>query len=160
HRGCAGFSAARGAASCRAPSSDHSRRPIGTIISSPTALFIPDGAFLQFLDSEPDRSDRASSRALPHRPDRSPGAMDQTNARGSEEVTTGGDHALRVDATDRARPMLHRLGRSACDDLCRRAAAHDRDGSFPMENIEDMKRSGAMFATLRAEMGGLGLESL
>jgi hypothetical protein len=41
-----------------------------------------------------------------------------------------------------------------------RAAQHDRDGSFPIENIEDMKRSGALLATLPTPMGGLGLESL
>jgi alkylation response protein AidB-like acyl-CoA dehydrogenase len=41
-----------------------------------------------------------------------------------------------------------------------RAVQHDRDSSFPLENIEDLKRSGAMLATLPTEMGGLGLESL
>jgi alkylation response protein AidB-like acyl-CoA dehydrogenase len=41
-----------------------------------------------------------------------------------------------------------------------RAGEYDRDGSSPLENIEDMKRSGAMLATVPAELGGLGLESL
>ena len=41
-----------------------------------------------------------------------------------------------------------------------RAAKHDGDNSFPLENIQDMKRSGAMLATLPTEMGGLGLDSL
>jgi alkylation response protein AidB-like acyl-CoA dehydrogenase len=45
-------------------------------------------------------------------------------------------------------------------DFASRAQQHDRDGTFPFENIEEMKRSKAAVATLPMEMGGLGLVSL
>jgi alkylation response protein AidB-like acyl-CoA dehydrogenase len=40
------------------------------------------------------------------------------------------------------------------------AAQHDRDGSFPFEHIEAMRRSGALAACVPQEFGGLGVESL
>ncbi|MGH9024739.1 MAG: acyl-CoA dehydrogenase family protein [Acidimicrobiia bacterium] len=41
-----------------------------------------------------------------------------------------------------------------------RAAAHDRDGTFPFENVDDMKASGVIRATVPEEFGGLGVTSL
>jgi alkylation response protein AidB-like acyl-CoA dehydrogenase len=45
-------------------------------------------------------------------------------------------------------------------DFATRADQHDREGSFPFENIEAMQRSGVMAACVPEEFGGLGVESL
>ncbi|MDQ3828347.1 MAG: acyl-CoA/acyl-ACP dehydrogenase [Candidatus Tectomicrobia bacterium] len=45
-------------------------------------------------------------------------------------------------------------------DFTTRAAAHDRDGSFPFENIAAMQQSGVMAACVPEELGGLGVRSL
>lgn len=44
-------------------------------------------------------------------------------------------------------------------DFATRAAGHDRDGSFPIENFEAMKKSGFLAAPAPEEFGGLGLFS-
>ena len=45
-------------------------------------------------------------------------------------------------------------------DFATRAAEHDRDGSFPLDHITAMQRSGAMAACVPEELGGLGVKSV
>lgn len=45
-------------------------------------------------------------------------------------------------------------------DFASRAAEHDREGSFPFENVEAMRQSGVMAACVPEELGGFGLVSL
>src|SRR6516162_3459143 len=45
-------------------------------------------------------------------------------------------------------------------DFATRADQHDREGSFPFENIEAMQRSGVMAGCVPEELGGMGVESL
>jgi len=45
-------------------------------------------------------------------------------------------------------------------DFGSRADQHDREGSFPFENIEALRRSGAAGATVPVELGGLGVASI
>jgi alkylation response protein AidB-like acyl-CoA dehydrogenase len=45
-------------------------------------------------------------------------------------------------------------------DFAIRAGEHDRDGSFPFENIAAMQQSGAMAACVPEELGGLGVRSV
>lgn len=61
-------------------------------------------------------------------------------------------------ATDAGRAYVA-LCEAHAADFATRAAEHDRDGSFPFENIAALKESKVLSAALPEELGGLGLES-
>jgi alkylation response protein AidB-like acyl-CoA dehydrogenase len=46
------------------------------------------------------------------------------------------------------------------DDLAGRAAAHDRDGSYPFESIDALRRARYFAAPVPVELGGLGVSSV
>jgi alkylation response protein AidB-like acyl-CoA dehydrogenase len=46
------------------------------------------------------------------------------------------------------------------DDLASRAAAHDRDGTYPHESIRSLRDAGYLVAPVPAELGGLGVSSV
>jgi alkylation response protein AidB-like acyl-CoA dehydrogenase len=61
--------------------------------------------------------------------------------------------------TDAGRDLVATAERLA-DDLGSRAAAHDRDGSYPFESIEALRHVGYFAAPVPAELGGLGVSSV
>jgi len=52
------------------------------------------------------------------------------------------------------------LAEQHATDFATRAAEHDREGSFPFENIAALQKSGFMAAPVPEEFGGMGLTSL
>ena len=46
------------------------------------------------------------------------------------------------------------------EDFAARAAAHDRDGSYPFESIDSLRRAGYFAAPVPEELGGLGVSSI
>lgn len=52
------------------------------------------------------------------------------------------------------------LAERHAENFWERAARYDREGQFPLENIEDLKRSGAIAAAVPKEFGGMGVESV
>lgn len=73
----------------------------------------------------------------------------------------GFDHPtlLPKPLTGRQLRLLLRARRHA-EDFATRAAEHDKDGSFPVENYEAMKQSGYAHMTLPEELGGEGVTLL
>jgi alkylation response protein AidB-like acyl-CoA dehydrogenase len=52
------------------------------------------------------------------------------------------------------------LAEALADEIGARAAVHDRDGSFPFESFDAVKRSGYLTAPIPEELGGLGVTSV
>lgn len=61
--------------------------------------------------------------------------------------------------TDAGRRFVEMAEKHAAE-LAPRAPAHDADGSFPYDNIEEMKASGFTVAPLPGDQGGMALESI
>jgi alkylation response protein AidB-like acyl-CoA dehydrogenase len=57
--------------------------------------------------------------------------------------------------TPRKREIVELAGRLA-DAFAERAAEHDRDASFPVENYDDMREAGYLGLTVPEELGGMG----
>jgi len=64
-----------------------------------------------------------------------------------------------LPATEAGRLFVELADKHAAE-FAERAQSHDRAGTFPFENFEDMKKSGFLAGAVPRECGGLGLESL
>jgi alkylation response protein AidB-like acyl-CoA dehydrogenase len=64
-----------------------------------------------------------------------------------------------LQATSDAGRHYVELMEKHAQDFAERAPKHDREGSFPFENFEEMQRSRVMAAMVPRQFGGLGVES-
>jgi alkylation response protein AidB-like acyl-CoA dehydrogenase len=64
---------------------------------------------------------------------------------------------MQMPASERRQHFLN-LAASHADDFKTRVARHDRENSFPFENVDALKRSGYINMTLPAELGGGGAD--
>jgi alkylation response protein AidB-like acyl-CoA dehydrogenase len=62
---------------------------------------------------------------------------------------------MRQILSDRERELVELAGRLA-DRFAERASEHDREGTFPFENYEDMREAGYLGLTVPEELGGRG----
>src|SRR5579859_5799960 len=67
--------------------------------------------------------------------------------------------AMGYPRTERQRGLM-RLTATLADRFAERAAEHDRDNSFPFENVRDMHEAGYLALTVPEEYGGLGANVL
>jgi len=68
-------------------------------------------------------------------------------------------HFMEMTASERQQHFIN-LAATHADDFKTRVTQHDRENSFPFENIEAMKTSGYLNMTLAAELGGGGANLL
>ena len=61
--------------------------------------------------------------------------------------------------TDAGRALIMMAERHAVD-FAERSAQHDREGSFPYENLDALKADGYLTAAIPRECGGLGVETV
>ena len=66
---------------------------------------------------------------------------------------------MELDAIERQRHFLH-LASVHADDFKSRVTQHDRENSFPFENVDAMKASGYTNMTVPSELGGGGVSVL
>jgi alkylation response protein AidB-like acyl-CoA dehydrogenase len=52
------------------------------------------------------------------------------------------------------------LAEQHAEDFVTRADQHDRDGTFPFENVDALRKSGVLAACVPADLGGLGVDSV
>src|SRR5437764_14035356 len=66
---------------------------------------------------------------------------------------------IELKARTEAGARLVAIAEELAPQLATRAAAHDRDGSYPFEAIDALKAAGYFAAPVPAELGGLGVSS-
>jgi alkylation response protein AidB-like acyl-CoA dehydrogenase len=67
---------------------------------------------------------------------------------------------LELHAHSEAGRRVVSLAESLSSDFAARAAEHDRDGSYPHEDVEALRESGYLVAPIPQELGGMGVESV
>src|SRR5215207_10955050 len=67
---------------------------------------------------------------------------------------------MELTARTAAGAVLVALAERLAEDLASRAAAHDRDGTYPHEGIRALSDAGYLAAPVPAELGGLGVSSV
>jgi alkylation response protein AidB-like acyl-CoA dehydrogenase len=61
--------------------------------------------------------------------------------------------------TDAGRDLVS-LAERLAEDFAGRAAEHDREASYPFENVRALRETGYLAAPVPRELGGLGVESV
>src|SRR3954449_11736526 len=69
---------------------------------------------------------------------------------------------MTMELTARTAPGadLVALAEWLADDFASRAAAHDRDGTYPHESLRSLRDAGYLAAPVPVELGGLGVSSV
>lgn len=86
--------------------------------------------------------------------------MSATVQTDTKEVTLQATSGYELEARTAAGERFVRLAEEHAEAFAARAEKHDREGTFPFENFDDLRTSGFMAATAPEWSGGLGLESL
>ena len=66
---------------------------------------------------------------------------------------------MELQATTEAGRRFVEIAEKHIEGFRQRAAEHDREGSFPSENFEELRKSGAVADFVPEDLGGLGLDS-